>query len=231
MSKIILDDVTLLGVDCIDIERLLFAAEVSQKNILFKQVKILSSIPHKNKHLVRIDPITSKEEYSHFMIKRLYDYVTTKHVLVIQWDGFVLNPFNWSDDFLKFDYIGAPWTHKICAPMEPGDKYDVGNGGFSLRSRRLLRKLASDDSINVYHPEDLVICRTFGEYLKRSGFKFGNKEIASSFSIEHGKWKNQFGFHDADISDWDIRKFTDRKKHQKYIQHFFEIFSDELEKT
>jgi hypothetical protein len=225
MNKIILNDVTLLGIDCVDVERLIFAAEVCQKNICFKHVKLLSSIAHTNKHLVRIDPITCKEEYSYFMVKKLYEYVDTKHVLVIQWDGFILNPFKWNNDFLEYDYIGAPWTHNIDAPEGHEYEYDVGNGGFSLRSRRLLEKLATDDHINVYHPEDIAICRMFGEYLRKSGFKFGTKEIARSFSIEHQKWKDQFGFHDADISAWEILKFTDKIKHQKYIRDFFEIYS------
>ena len=33
----------------------------------------------------------------------------TPHVLLIQWDGFVVNPSAWSDEFLDFDYVGARW--------------------------------------------------------------------------------------------------------------------------
>ena len=33
----------------------------------------------------------------------------TSHVLVTQWDGFVLDAGAWTDDFLAYDYVGAVW--------------------------------------------------------------------------------------------------------------------------
>jgi hypothetical protein len=78
--------------------------------------------------VVKIDKITSKREYSEFCMKKLYKYFDTEHVLIIQWDGFVIDGSAWNDDFLKYDYIGAPWQY---------DERNVGNGGFSLRSKRL----------------------------------------------------------------------------------------------
>src|SRR5262249_12882229 len=74
-----------------------------------------------------IAPLRSVAEYSEFVLKRLVDYVDTPHVLLVQWDGFVLNPGAWREDFLSYDYVGAPWPwHQ--------DGRNVGNGGFSLRS-------------------------------------------------------------------------------------------------
>src|SRR5574340_709517 len=40
-------------------------------------------------------------------------YVQTSHLLTIQWDGWVLDGAKWQEEFLKYDYIGAPWPwHK-----------------------------------------------------------------------------------------------------------------------
>ena len=144
-----LDNVTLLGIDCVEIERLIFAAEVSMKNIQFKAVKLLTHLQSDHEAIVKIPPITSIEAYSHFMFKELVHYVDTDYVLIIQHDGYVLNPAQWHDTFFEFDYIGAP-----CI-------WGMGNGGFSFRSKKLLEILASEDAITQLHPEDFAICKTY----------------------------------------------------------------------
>ena len=103
MEKII-SNITLIGVDCIDLERLKLAADISTKEISFGKVKLLSSIPSDDPRVVKISPIKSIKEYSDFMIKELDKYIDTDFALVFQYDGFVLNASAWSDDFLKYDY-------------------------------------------------------------------------------------------------------------------------------
>jgi len=203
-----LDNVTLLGVDCVDIERLIYAADVSQKDIKFKEVKLLTHFEYDDHRVVSIPKIDTIEAYSEFMIKQLNNYVDTDFVLVIQYDGFVINPKQWNPQFLDFDYIGAP------------AKWGIGNGGFSLRSKKLLEILADDSHIEIVHPEDFSICRTYKSYLEQKGIKFATSEIAHDFSVENGIWETQFGFHNADISSWDIDSFIDEVKHAKFISNF-----------
>lgn len=45
------------------------------------------------------------------MIKELNKYIETDYVLIVQYDGFILNPKAWMDEFLEYDYIGAPWWY------------------------------------------------------------------------------------------------------------------------
>ena len=47
-------------------------------------------------------------QYSVFMLNNLNDHVDTSHVLTFQTDGFILNPQAWTDNFLKYDWVGAP---------------------------------------------------------------------------------------------------------------------------
>src|SRR5690606_10731811 len=123
------------------------------------------------------EPIKSKEEYSEFIITQLWRYVTTSHVLIIQHDGYVLDGSIWSDAFLEYDYIGAPWLHQ--------DGRNVGNGGFSLRSKRLMHIMASDDFIQARHPEDEVIGRLYRGYLEgKYKIQFAPEEVAHRFSYE-----------------------------------------------
>ena len=37
----------------------------------------------------------------------------TTHCLIVQPDSFVVNYELWKNEFLKYDYIGAPWSDKV----------------------------------------------------------------------------------------------------------------------
>lgn len=130
---------------------------------------------------------SSAEEYSFFMANGKLK-IETDFVLIAQMDGFIINPSAWSDDFLKYDYIGAPWPDGI-----------VGNGGFCLRSKKLLDALKDISKIfsdERYHPEDLYICKTKRNLLETEyGIKFAPFEVANRFSVENRPYMGQFGFH------------------------------------
>lgn len=212
-----LPQVTLIGIDCVDIERLLHAAEICQRSIRFGDVRMLSSIPHDHSSVVPIAPLNSREAYSSFVIKQINSYVTTPFALVIQYDGFILNPDGWRDEYLDYDYIGAPWT------VDEG--LLVGNGGFSLRSKRLLELLQHDETIADPAdldpndtPEDWYICAIIRNYLETYGICFAPTELAKQFSLEGDEtigvtWTKQFGFHGltwTDISLW-LRQHPDER--------------------
>src|SRR6201981_3554208 len=91
-------------------------------------------------------------------------WLRTDHFLLIQWDGHAVNGDAWTDEFLAYDYIGAPW------PQHP-EEYRVGNGGFSLRSKRLARCLAENpDRYPLWGPEEDLICRRYRMGLMDKGF-------------------------------------------------------------
>lgn len=128
------------------------------------------------------------EGYNRFMLKELVSHVDTSHVLVTQWDGFIAAPQRWDPDYLSWDYIGAPWYHG-------GSSGSVGNGGFSLRSRKLLDALAQLDQ-NYVEPEDMTICVTLRPRLEAEfGVKFAPLEVAQRFAHEYGPVTPAFGFH------------------------------------
>ena len=114
------------------------------------------------------------------MIKELWQYFNSEFVLVIQHDGYVLDGNSWSDDFYKYDYIGAPWLYS--------DGKNVGNGGFSLRSKILQVFLAFDDFISATDPEDQAIGRLYRDYLIQknniivsAGHSNASYEVATQF--------------------------------------------------
>jgi len=144
---------------------------------------------------VAIDPIRSLHAYSNFAIHKLHAHVSSRHVLVIQYDGFALNPAAWDARFLDYDYIGPA----VRLP----DGRAGGIGGFSLRSRRLLEALRDDPEIRKYdaekapYAEDIAICCAYRERLERQhGMRFAPADVADRFAAEAiVPTSKVFGFH------------------------------------
>lgn len=118
---------------------------------------------------------------------------------------------------MKYDYIGAPWFierefwfTKFNFPENLRGTSVVGNGGFSLRSKKLLEtssRLADEGVFKAYQPEDTVLCVYNRKEMEDEGIKFAPSEVAEKFSIEGREhtYENQFGFHGfkwTDISKW-----------------------------
>lgn len=139
--------------------------------------------------VIAIDRLGSAKAYSQFILHGLADHIHTSHCLIIQWDGFVLDAGRWEPEFLGMDYVGAPWP-------QFGDGHDVGNGGFSLRSRALL-EACRDPEFRVAHPEDIAICRTNRAMLEeRHQIRFADRASAARFAYERSAPDAPtFGFH------------------------------------
>ena len=139
--------------------------------------------------LLPIAPLATRDAYSQLMLKGLARYVETSHALVVQWDGYVVNPDAWTDEFLAFDYIGAPW------PWGEADRR-IGNGGFSLRSRRLLDALAARDIALVGNEDETIGIHHRRRLEGRDGIVFPPVELANRFSFEVAYPVGMpFGFH------------------------------------
>lgn len=170
-------------------------------------------------------PKMTWNEYNEFVITKFSNYFNTDYAILCQDDGYVSNPKMWSNDFLKYDYIGAPWSldlmnqlmfnlekgldlnglnfeHKLKLNNYNGNSYRVGNGGFALRSKRLCEftKQFGDKYLNK--PEDNIISIYEKEFIENNGMKIAPLEIAAKFSVESATELNPFrdknktfGFH------------------------------------
>jgi hypothetical protein len=145
---------------------------------------------------VKIDPISDKREYDRLMLKELGKHIETDQFMVIQYDGMPTDASKWQDEFLDYDYIGAPW------PWGPAERR-VGNGGFSLRSRRLSDLCLQDEMVfdppgfgPNNHMEDTHIALLYRDWLESNGITYAPVELAKQFSAEipGGKFPT-YGFH------------------------------------
>jgi len=145
----------------------------------------------------------TKQDYSRFMLWGLADFIKTEICIVVQWDGYGVHSDRWTDEFLKYDYIGAPWPTRLTTP-----NYRVGNGGFSLRSKRWLETGKTITSAYAGEPEDVFCCRRYLKHYQAYGCQVAPIDLALQFSIEcdideHPNWQSSrsFGFHSWFNSD------------------------------
>jgi len=189
-----LPDVTLACASSTHVQKSLMALESSSRRIHFSRVVFFSHSRVRSKELVSVVVPRMKctRDYGTFMMKRLHRFITTPHVLVVQWDGYVVNPSLWDPYWMQYDYIGAPWWFA---------GHNVGNSGFSLQSLRLL-KAVSRTEFEQGDAEDGWICRKHRPRLEAEhGIVFAPEEVAARFSWEpNEKYQSPhpdgtFGFH------------------------------------
>jgi hypothetical protein len=211
-NKLSLPNVTLVGVEGVknNVAKFLFAADQCTKNIEFKEVKLLCPFDLNHKDHVSIDAIPDISLYSRLMFQDVHKYVDTDFLLIFQSDGFILNSAAWSDKFLEYDFVGSPWFDGV-----------VGNGGFSLRSKKLMKAVSEIDLTSprstalarrvgaVFNrgvademplrpdqvAEDHLICREFRAELGKQGMKFAPENVAEKFSLEHN-WGHPYTWTD-----------------------------------
>lgn len=159
--------------------------------------------------LIWDEKITSIDEWNRKIIYELWNYVDTEFALLIHADGYVINPLLWRDDFLDYDYVGAPWPlpqDEYSYRTEQGELVRVGNS-VSLRSRHILR-LPSELGLEwkSYYGntnEDGFLCVHQRKVLMGRGIKFAPLEVAVHFSKEHEIEENKgistFAFHTVDL--------------------------------
>jgi len=130
--KLQLPSVTLLIADSVNAKGAINVLEHCKNLCDFGAVKLLTDIEIDYEHKVTIPKLNSLVAYSIFMLTKCKDYFDTDHVLIVQRDGFILNPESWNPAWLEYDYI-APLFQQM-------DR--VGSGGFSLRSKKVMERLA-----------------------------------------------------------------------------------------
>jgi Protein of unknown function (DUF5672) len=178
--KLDLSDVTICAVDSVNVGPAARALDRSVAQCRFADAILFSHQPaHGSFRTIKTDRIGSTGAYSDFVFKRLPGMIETPFVLIVQWDGYVIDPNAWSPGFRDYDYIGARWPFVT-------DGMTVGNGGFSLRSRRFMSAMMeSRFPIHEGENSDWLVCRTYRPQLESDfGIRFATESIADRFSYE-----------------------------------------------
>lgn len=219
--KIKLSNITLLAMTSILIDETIKALKYSCKDIEFGSVKLISDkLPNNLPNDIIFeytDPISSINEWNKRIIYNLTDYVDTEFCILIHDNGFIVNAESWKDEFLEYDYIGAPWpipNDNFSYRDINGDLIRQGNS-VSLRSKKLL-----DVPIKLnleWKPfygctnEDGFICVNYRHKYIEEGCKFASLDVAKYFShetmIPEIRFIKPFAFHNYQGTNQKYPKF------------------------
>jgi hypothetical protein len=210
-------EVTLLLLSDVDVEDSVYAINKSCESIEWGEAKFLTSKCKPDGLCDQVIyektyPIQNINDFNFYCIYNLGAHIKTSHALLIHPDGYVIRPWLWDDSWLTYDYIGAPWRDDSNAYLDPwGKSHRVGNGGFSLRSKKLLdlpKYVNIPWEVNIgnfykhmnagLYNEDGNICVHNRHIYESEGCKFAPVEIASKFSREEtlpDSEEETFGFH------------------------------------
>lgn len=155
--------------------------------------------------LVQLDSIKDIESWNKAIIYELYKYINTEYLILIHADGYIINPELWRDEWLSWDYVGAPFPlprDDFSYRNITGKIQRVGNS-VSLRSKRLIELAPSLglpwQAFHGYTNEDGFICVNNRHIYEEQGMKFAPLEVAIHFSKEHEIEGNKniktFAFH------------------------------------
>ena len=114
--------------------------------------------------------------------KEFWNLFNSEKILIYQEDTFIFKSNIM--DFINWDYIGAPWPSNSNE-----DKLIVGNGGFSLRSRKVMLDIIDKFPYDGT-AEDIYFCKN----IKNIG-NIADFITALKFSSEYFSNENSFGCH------------------------------------
>lgn len=129
---------------------------------------------------IGVDNFTNIEHSEYMESNRFWKNVKGDKALIFQTDSLLLR--SGIDEFLEYDYIGAPWR-------KPKEGQLVGNGGLSLRSVTKMVEICDKYSPNQQIWEDIF----FIKHLKGQGV--ADYETAKRFSMEDVYSINPLGVH------------------------------------
>ena len=132
-------------------------------------------------------------DYNNMLLTEIFwNMINAEHILIFQGDSLLLR--YGINDYLDYDYVGAPWPHD--SPTV------IGNGGLSLRRKSFIKRVFKEYSIdkaplqlkpdyleNV--PEDVY----FSYGLTYLGGKVPSLEQAKKFSVESIYCDDPIGMH------------------------------------
>ena len=187
-KDLLLDNVTLISLSSVMINETIQAMMYSMKKISFADAiifthKLPDDLPDSIRY-IHVQEMKSVDDYNKVMLYDLYNHIQTDYALVIQWDGYVVNPDKWDKSFLEYDYIGAPWPADLDFRDSDGRLCRVGNG-VSLRSRRIMEfPDKAGLSWNQGENEDTFLCCIHKKEIEEAGMTIAPLELACMFSHE-----------------------------------------------
>jgi hypothetical protein len=164
------------------------------KNIIEKHL-----VEHSHRiKLVKLNFINMKvDDYNKLLkySKKFYSFIPTEKFLIFKTDSIILKQHkDLINDFLDYDYVGAPWNHSPFS-LNLSENERVGNGGLSLRKKSKMIEIMKKQGKSDY-PEDIYFSCYKPVKINKPSFK-----KAMLFSVEGIFNKKSFGCHRPWVND------------------------------
>ena len=229
-KKLKLPNVTLAAMTSVKLYETIKALEYSMQEIEFGDVVLITHrkpffLP-KGIHYKHTSKLRDIDAFNYKAVYELTDYIDTDYVLLVQYDGFVVHPESWQDEFLDYDYIGSPWPLPDRADAyrdSKGNICRVGNS-VSIRSKRLLdfprqARLKWERMEDGFYNEDTFLCCKNRNIIEEAGMRFAPIEVAKYFGHEHmipeimdvekpfvfHKWRGRNEQYPKFVNPWTVR--------------------------
>jgi len=230
-------NVTLFGIDTVHPKRLIDAMAWSTRHVRFDDIVLLTDLrryPDVPAHIQhgetvlpirlvhheesdrkvpypRADHCPANIDYEMASMREPCLHVRTSHMLYMESDSAICNPWAWQQDWLNYDYVGAVWCEfrETGFPACDGDTNNVGNGGFSLRSVKYCE--ATRKATDLFEDDPAIICSDIWPcinkrtWLESQGIRFAPEHVAVKFSCENMPYFGQFGAHGRwtfELNNW-----------------------------
>lgn len=227
--------IDLVAISTNKVQETIAAIKHSSKNISFNNILLITNKKVEEEFECFLIPkLESVVDYNNIVLD-INKYIKSEFAMIIQHDGHVLNPNSWDNNFLNFDYIGAPWPndekwnqrwHKypneISSKIYSNIQFNrIGNGGFSLRSKKFLEYSSQFEKNFLKHgvPEDIFLNIVNYDLSQEFKIKYPSVEIAMKFSYEtplkgknYTELKKYHFFNTKNHLGWHGNQFLNSKK-------------------
>lgn len=190
--------------DNINFNLKIYTTEAASKKYIDMLTKMgFSDAYYKIESMVHLDvPLFTIETYNALLKScDFWKSIGTPTCIIIQDDGMLLNGQD-IQDFLGYDYVGAPWvdTQENAYIKQFINAELVGNGGFSVRNTNkmieICTKYEHEKRQLFFHnineiPEDVY----FVKHLVKDGCRVAPHNVARKFAVEQVVQLKPVGFH------------------------------------
>ena len=193
-ERLQLPNVTLVAMTSVKVYETVEAMKYSMRGIDFGDAVLICHYrPFYLPKEIRYDH-TSKlrtiDDFNYKMLYELGDHIHTEFACIVHYDGFIVHPECFRQEFLDYDYIGAPWPdpHDDFTYRDiNGTLQRVGNS-VGFRSKRIIdfpreADLPFEDDHGYFH-EDGFLCVKNRHLIEEAGMKIAPLEVAKYFSHE-----------------------------------------------
>ena len=108
-----LPQVTLVAMSSVHMQATVKAMRYSMRGIEFGDAVLISDqkplfLP-RDIRFSQTSKLQNIDDFNYKMVYELGSHIHTDYAMIVHADGFVVHPEMWRDEFLDYDYIGAPW--------------------------------------------------------------------------------------------------------------------------